>query len=165
METNSWSKIINLKCFFVMITVTILGSSLLSSTLYQQTFPCFTQGLVWMALGDTKISPILFSGNFFQKKPFLFLWSLPLGRCGLCGALAVTARTSSDMTSREESPRWGLKLGLNHSSIVFASRYLVRLKSKEPPQTFVPKILVSWYPEWANCKGFLEPKSVNLTKS
>ena len=35
------------------------------------------------------------------------------------------------------------------------------LKSKEPPQTFVPKILASWYPEWANCKGFLEPKSVN----
>lgn len=32
---------------------------------------------------------------------------------------------------------------------------------KEPPPTFVPKILVSWYPEWANCKGFLEPKSVN----
>ena len=32
---------------------------------------------------------------------------------------------------------------------------------KEPPQTFVPKILVSWYSEWANCKGFLEPKSVN----
>ena len=35
------------------------------------------------------------------------------------------------------------------------------LKSKESPQTFVPKILVSWYPEWANCKGFLEPESVN----
>ena len=31
------------------------------------------------------------------------------------------------------------------------------LKSKEPPQTFVPQILVSLYPEWANCKGFLEP--------
>ena len=38
------------------------------------------------------------------------------------------------------------------------------LKSKEPPRTFVPKILASWYPKWANCKGFLEPKSVNWTK-
>ena len=35
-----------------------------------------------------------------------------------------------------------------------------RLKSKEPPQTFVPQILASSYPKWANCKGFLEPKSV-----
>ena len=39
--------------------------------------------------------------------------------------------------------------------------FINRLKSKESPQTFVPKILASWYPEWANCKGFLEPKSVN----
>ena len=39
------------------------------------------------------------------------------------------------------------------------------VKFKEPPQAFVPKILISWYPEWANCKGFLEPKSVNWTKS
>ena len=37
----------------------------------------------------------------------------------------------------------------------------VKLKSKEPPQTFVLKILVSWYLEWANCKGFLEPKSIH----
>ena len=36
-----------------------------------------------------------------------------------------------------------------------------KLKSKEPPQTFVPRIWASWYPEWANCTGFLEPKSVN----
>ena len=37
----------------------------------------------------------------------------------------------------------------------------VKLKYKEPPQTVVPKILVSWYLEWANCKGFLEPKSIH----
>ena len=42
------------------------------------------------------------------------------------------------------------------------------LKSKEPLQTFVPQILVSWYPEWANCKGFwnlnqsIEQKVKNL---
>ena len=29
-----------------------------------------------------------------------------------------------------------------------------KLKSKEPPHTFVPKILASWYPKLANCKGF-----------
>ena len=37
-----------------------------------------------------------------------------------------------------------------------STKYFSKLKSKEQPQTFVPKILVSWYPEWANCKGFLE---------
>ena len=26
------------------------------------------------------------------------------------------------------------------------------MKSKEPPQTFVPKILVSWDLEWVNCE-------------
>ena len=31
---------------------------------------------------------------------------------------------------------------------------LFKLKTKEPPLTFVPTIVVSWYPEWANCKGF-----------
>ena len=43
------------------------------------------------------------------------------------------------------------------------SEYVHRgtLKSKEPPQTFVPKILLSLYLEWANCKGFLKPKSIH----
>ena len=45
----------------------------------------------------------------------------------------------------------------------FTKRF--RLKSKEPPQTFVPKILVSWYPEWVNFKRFLEPKSIHWTKN
>ena len=38
------------------------------------------------------------------------------------------------------------------------------LKSKEPTTTFVPKILVSWFTEWVNCKGFLEPKSIHWKK-
>ena len=45
---------------------------------------------------------------------------------------------------------------INHISNFFQLYY--KLKSKEPPKTFVPKILASSYPEWANCKGFLEPK-------
>ena len=32
-------------------------------------------------------------------------------------------------------------------------------------KTFVTRILVSCYPEWANCKGFLKPKSIQWTKS
>ena len=58
---------------------------------------------------------------------------------------------------------WIDDCSLNMNISYFRQR--AKLKSKEPPQTFVPKILVSWYPKWANCKGFLEPKSVNWTKS
>ena len=43
----------------------------------------------------------------------------------------------------------------------FSAKQIFRSVFKEPPQTFVPKISVSWYSEWANCKVFLEPKSVN----
>ena len=43
--------------------------------------------------------------------------------------------------------------------------YYINCNPRNHPKTFVPKILVSWYSEWANCKGFLEPKLVNWTKS
>ena len=47
-----------------------------------------------------------------------------------------------------------------HGTLAFEDVQVISV-FKEPPQTFVLKILVSWYSEWANCKGFLEPKSVN----
>ena len=33
------------------------------------------------------------------------------------------------------------------------------------PKLLSQKILVSWYPEWVNCKGFLQPKSIHWTKN
>ena len=57
------------------------------------------------------------------------------------------------------------KKGQRMENLQWTNFHVYRLKSKEPLQTFVPKILASSYPKWAKCKGFLEPKSVNLTKS
>ena len=57
--------------------------------------------------------------------------------------------------------RWVLFGESLHRSMLLKGTDILTLKSKEPPQAFVPNILVSWYPEWVNCKGFLEPKSMH----
>ena len=53
-----------------------------------------------------------------------------------------------------ETWRWVLFGESLHRSMLLKGTYNLILTSKEPPQTIVPNILVSWYPEWVNCKGF-----------
>ena len=59
---------------------------------------------------------------------------------------------------------WGPFVDLVHGFLNSENNYkkkVIRLKTKEPTQAFVPKILVSWCPEWASCKGSLEPKLIH----
>ena len=67
------------------------------------------------------------------------------------------------------SDRWkvtydvGWTVSENFSSLALTVWELIEIQGTTP--NFCPKILASWYPKWANYKGFLEPKSVNWTKS
>ena len=56
----------------------------------------------------------------------------------------------------------GKPMGTPESEGLYRTVY-IEIQGTTP--NFCPKILASWYPKWANYKGFLEPKSVNGTKS
>ena len=95
--------------------------------------------------------------NLLVKKPnisvrhIFFFFSFLKNREILAFPAMFSSRWGTNL-----KPDWAKKQKTNLDFV-----YHGILKSKEPPQTFVPKILASLYPKWANCKGLLEPKSVN----